>query len=88
MTDSDKQLLAANKRLLENMLKQKNANLAEIMMALQAIEKQEDSGVDNATMMKDANGREIFYMLLKKNPIKTFLLNIKKRVFELIVKLF
>lgn len=83
MTDKDKQLLQANKRLLEHMLKQKGANRAEIMMALKAIQEQEDSGVDNATMMKDANGREIFYMLIEKNPIKRFYLYIKRIVFEL-----
>lgn len=37
MTDKDTQLLQANKRLLEQMLKQKGANRAEIMMALKAI---------------------------------------------------
>ena len=67
MTDKDKQLLKANKRLLEEELKKPNANIAELMMALKAVEEQIETGIDNATMMKDANGNEIFYMLLKKN---------------------
>lgn len=84
MTDSTKKRLAANKRLLEHLKKQPNANIAEIVEALKAIKEQEDTGIDNATMMKDARGRDIYYMLLKKNPIKTFLLNIKRKVFELL----
>lgn len=83
MTESTKQQLAVNKRLLEHQAKQPNASIAEIMEALKAIKEQEDTGVDNVTMMKDALGRDIYYMLLKKNLIKTFLLNIKKKVFEL-----
>lgn len=83
MDTSTQEQLQASKRLLEHMLKQKGANRAELMMALKAIQEQEDSGVDNATMMKDANGREIFYMLIKKNPIKRFYLYIKRIVFEL-----
>ena len=83
MDNSTKQQLQDSKRLLEDMLKNKGANRAEIMMALKAIQEQEDSGIDNATMMKDANGREIFYMLIKKNPVKLFYLYIKGIVFEL-----
>jgi len=87
MTDKGKQLLQENKRLLEHMLKQNGANRAEIMMALKAIQEQEDSGVDNATMMKDANGNEIFYFLLKKNPLTRLFLYIKKIVLELLSRL-
>lgn len=83
MDTSTQKQLANSKRLLELALKQNGANRAEIMMALKAIKEQEDSGIDNATMMKDANGREIFYMLIEKNPIKRFFLNITKRVLEL-----
>ncbi|GEM_PF-2020371 len=83
MDNSTQKQLQDSKRLLEQMLKQKGANRAEIMMALKAIQEQEDSGVDNATMMKDANGREIFYMLIEKNPIKKFFQYIRKIVFEL-----
>lgn len=83
MANQNKQQLQANKRLLEEMLKKKGSNRAEIMMALQAIQEQEDSDVDNATMMKDANGNEIFYLLLKKNPIIKFFLYIKRMGFEL-----
>lgn len=83
MIHKDKQLLQANKRLLEEELKKPNANIAELMMALKAVEEQMDSGIDNATMMKDANGNEIFYMLLKKNPLKRFFLYIQRIVIEL-----
>lgn len=84
MDTSTQEQLTNSKRLLRGLLKQKGSNHAEIMMALQAIEEQEESGVDNATMMKDANGNEIFYMLIEKNPIKRCFQYIQKIVFELL----
>lgn len=86
MDISTQEQLANSKRLLRELLKQKGSNHAEIMMALQAIEEQEKSEVDNETMMKDANGREIFYILIEKNPIKRFFQYIQKIVFELLGK--
>ncbi len=82
--------LVANKRLLEEQLKKPNNNRAEIMIALQAVREQQslgEVGVRNALAMKNTDGKEILYMLLKKNSLKRLFLNIKKKVFELFSKL-
>lgn len=79
--------LATNKRLLEYELKKPTANRAEIMMALKAVEEQQklgEDGVRNAMAMRDSQGREILYVLLKKNRILAFFRNIRKKVFELV----
>lgn len=79
--------LALNKRLLTEQLKRPHANRADIMMALKAIEEQQnlgEDGVRNAMAMRDSKGREILYILLKKNRFLAFFRNIKKKVFELL----
>ncbi len=81
--------LALNKRLLTEQLKRPHANRADIMMALKAIDEQQklgEDGVRNAIAMRDSQGREILYTLIKKNPIFAFFSNIKKKVFELTKK--
>lgn len=81
--------LALNKRLLTQELKRPHANRAEIMMALKAVEEQQklgENGVRNAMAMRDSEGREILYVLLKRNRILAFFRNIKKKVFELTKK--
>jgi len=79
--------LKINKRLLEKQLHDPRYPRAEIMEALKAVDEQlalGEDGVRNAIAMKDANGNEILYLLLKKNPIIAFFRNIKKKVFELL----
>ncbi len=79
--------LALNKRLLTEQLKRPHANRADIMMALKAIDEQQklgEDGVRNAIAMRDSQGREILYVLLKKNRLLAFFRYIKKKVFELL----
>lgn len=57
------------------------------MMALRTIEEQQklgEGGVRNAMAIRDSQGREILYTLIKQNPIPAILSIIKKKVFKFV----
>ncbi len=87
MPSTPEEKLAERKRLLQEMLKNNKFPRAELVESIRAINQQQALGPDavrNAVAMRNANGQEILYMLLKKNRILALFHKIKKRVFELL----
>lgn len=88
MTDEEPKTPEESKRLLKEMLKASGYSRAALVTALQEAAQQEKSDIDNSVMMRDSRGRDIFYTIIEENPMKTFFQNIKKKVFELVSRLF